>query len=130
MPLKKYISLPTARMQMAYSLSQYRDVAVLDFSTAGHGVFHYGHLPWIQPLPQNENLYTTHLTEIDLALGDNSRLVSAVEELAERGYTNLFLLPSSLGSVLGFDLQAMAEELSARFRIRILTVDSLSLIHI
>lgn len=124
MPLKKYVSLPTARMQMAYSLSQYRDVAVLDFSTAGHGVFHYGHLPWIQPLPQNENLYTTHLTEIDLALGDNSRLVSAVEELAERGYANLFLLPSSLGSVLGFDLQAMAEELSARFRIRILTVDS------
>ena len=52
------------------------------------------------------------LTEVDIALGNFSRLYTAAEEAARDGYKNILLLPSSIGSVLGFDFKAYAEDIS------------------
>ncbi len=124
MPVKKYAATPTARMQTLYAAAQYKDLAVLDFSTGGHGVYNNGHLPWITPWSEKTNIFSTHITEVDISLGDTSRLSRAAEELKQLGYKNIYLMPSSLASVLGFDLSALAAEISDTLGINAFTVPS------
>lgn len=116
--------MPCARMAICYHGAFYRDLAVLDFSTCGHGLYNYGHLSRLSSAPEIGPIYTTHLTEVDIALGDFSRLDRAVSELKEKGYKHIFLLPSSLGSVLGFDLESAATELSAKYGVEILFTEA------
>ncbi len=122
MPVKKYAATPTARMQTLYAASEYKDLAVLDFSTGGHGVYNNGHLPWITPWSDKRNIFSTHITEVDISLGDTSRLFRAAEELKKLGYKHIYLMPSSLASVLGFDLDALATEISDTLGINAFTV--------
>ena len=124
MPLRKYAATASARMQTLYAASRYKDLAVLDFSTSGHGVYNNGHLPWITHSSENANIFSTHITEVDISLGDTSRLFRAAEELKSRGYKYIYLMPSSLASVLGFDLKALASEISDKFGIDAFTVPS------
>ena len=49
MPLNKYAAFPSARMEAFYLASRYRDLAIIDFSTNGHGVYNYGHLMRLAP---------------------------------------------------------------------------------
>ena len=122
MPLIQYASFPSARMEAFYFASHYRDLAVIDFSTNGHGVYNFGHLIRLAPRKPDAALYSIRLTEIDIALGDFSRLYAAVEEAVRDGYINILLLPSSIGNVLGFDLKAYARDISDRLNIRMFTL--------
>lgn len=112
MPLNKYAAFPSARMEAFYLASRYRDLAIIDFSTNGHGVYNYGHLMRLAPGRAQSAFYSVPLTEVDIALGNFSRLYTAAEEAARDGYKNILLLPSSIGSVLGFDFKAYAEDIS------------------
>lgn len=112
MPLIQYACLPTARMEMFYSAMRYPDLAVLDFSMNGHALYNYGSLPWLSEQVVSRQSYSTHMTELDIALGDTGRLRRAAEELREKGFRQAFLMPSSVASVLGLDLKALCEELS------------------
>lgn len=122
MPLKKYAALPSARMQMYYAMSRCNDVAILDYSTDGHSVYNFGHLPYISAVRQgNDNAFCARISEVEIALGDHSKLHCAVKEIKEAGYENVFLMPSSLASVLGFDLASLSQELSALFSVNVFT---------
>ena len=109
MPLIQYACLPTARMEMFYSAMRYPDLAVLDFSMNGHALYNYGSLPWLSEQVVSRQSYSTHMTELDIALGDTGRLRRAAEELREKGFRQAFLMPSSVASVLGLDLKALCE---------------------
>lgn len=125
MPLIKYAALPTARMSIFCSASGYRDLAIVDFSTHGHGLYNYGHLLRLQPLLEEnteKRIFSTHLTEAEIALGDTSRLFRGVKEAADAGYRHVLLLPSAIAAVLGLDLEGYAAELSAAFGISVFTV--------
>lgn len=121
MPLIKYAAMPTARTETLNAAVNYGDLAVLDFSTNGHGVYNFGNLTRLFPFPEAKNIFSTHITEVDIALGDVKRLKKAVKELAQNGYKNIFIMPSSLASVLGFDLESYAEEISAEFGVNAFT---------
>ena len=99
MPLTKYAAFPSARMEAFYLASRYRDLAIIDFSTNGHGVYNYGHLMRLAPGRAQSAFYSVPLTEVDIALGNFSRLYTAAEEAARDGYKNILLLPSSISSV-------------------------------
>jgi len=61
-------------------------------------------------------LYSTHIGETDIAMGDTSRLTRAVEWVSKnQGIKTIFLLPSSVPEVIGTDLKALAQELSPQF---------------
>lgn len=125
MSLIKYAALPTARMSIFYLASYYNDLAIVDFSTSGHGLYNYGHLTRLEPLPAkniDQRIFSTHLMEVDIALGDTTRLVKAVEEAVNSGYNNILLLPSSISAVLGFDLEGYAVELSTKFDVNVFTI--------
>lgn len=122
MGLKKYSCMPTARMQMFYMTAQYPDLGILDFSTRGHAVFNYGHLGWTNPMPPGENLFSAQVSESDLITGSGKRLFSAVDEMMERGYRHIFLMPSSISQVMGIDLEGYAAEVRERTDVDIFTV--------
>lgn len=125
MPLVKYAALPTARMSIFYAAVVYRDLAVIDFSTNGHGLYNYGHLLRLQPFfPDNAaaRIFSTHITEVDIALGDRSRLDNAIREATEAGFRHILLMPSSIAAVLGFDLESDAVRLSRDFGVDVFTV--------
>lgn len=125
MSLIKYAAFPTARMSVFYMASDYADLAVIDFSTNGHGLYNYGHLPRLNPsVPYvlGKRIYSVHLTEVDIALGDTSRLFLAVEEAMNAGFRNVLLMPSSIAAVIGFDLDAYADEASRKFGINVFAV--------
>ncbi len=125
MPLIKYAALPTARMSVFYLASYYKDIAVVDFSTSGHALYNYGHLNRLEPLLENADrrIFSTHLSEVDIALGDTKRLYKATEEAVNSGYTNILLMPSSIASTLGLDLESYANELSNTFNVNVFTVN-------
>ncbi|MBS6474468.1 MAG: hypothetical protein KH354_00550 [Clostridiales bacterium] len=125
MSLIKYATFPTARMSVFYMVTGYKDLAVIDFSTNGHGLYHYGHLPRLQPYVPcdiEKRFFSTHLTEVDIALGDTHRLFRAVEEAVNSGYHHVLLMPSSIAAVLGLDLESYAAELSLAFGVNVFTV--------
>ena len=57
-------------------------------------------------------LYSTHIDETDISLGDTRRLNSAIAQIIEKDKPKIvFLLPSSVPTVIGTDLIAICEEL-------------------
>ncbi len=122
MGLKKYGCMPTARMQMFYMTAGYPDLGILDFSTRGHAVFNYGHLGWTNPMSAAENLFSAQVSEADLITGSSKKLFAAVEEMMERGYRHIFLMPSSISEVMGIDLEGYASEVREQTGADIFTV--------
>lgn len=112
MPLKKYAAMPSGRMAALFAVAEYEDMAVLDFSTRGHGLFNYGHMPWLIPSLQKNGLYTTHISETEAVLGDSSRLTEAAREAVANGYKAALLVPSAMGGVLGYDFYELAQRAS------------------
>lgn len=124
MPVVKYAAFPTARIEAFNQTTQYTDLATLDFSTQGHGVYNYGNLTRLEPLPVFKTAYSTHITEVDIALGDMTKLKNAVKSLADNGYKNVYLMQSSLASVLGIDLNSCAEECAREFGVNVFTSET------
>lgn len=128
MPLHKYTSLPTARMEMFYAATRYPDLAVLEFSTSGHALLNYGHLLRLdsgivikndsQTLQNAYEIqssgrpcgFTANPSETEIILGDDDTLCSALEILAKSGFKHIFLLPSAIHSVIGsYPIERIAE---------------------
>lgn len=121
MPLKKFAALPTARMQIFYTISRLKDVAILDHSTGGHSVYHCGQLPYVGFSDHRDNVFCTQISDVEIALGDHSKLTAAVKEIVAAGYRDLFIMPSSLAGVLGLDLESFAADLSEEFSVNVFT---------
>ena len=47
MPVNKYAALITGRSQTFINALSVKDLAVLDFSTAGHAVYNLGHIGYV-----------------------------------------------------------------------------------
>lgn len=66
MPLNKYGIFPNGRINLYNHFIMFNDVAILDFSTCGHGVFDYGNLSRLFYQKLDKHSYTADLNEIDL----------------------------------------------------------------
>ena len=89
-----------------------------------HHIFQHRSLR-LQPFfPDNAaaRIFSTHITEVDIALGDRSRLDNAIREAVEAGFRHILLMPSSIAAVLGFDLESDAVRLSRDFGVDVFTV--------
>ena len=111
MPVNKYAALITGRSQTFINALSVKDLAVLDFSTAGHAVYNLGHIGYVDLTEYHGGAFSASLDETSLALGCDAALFAAAREIKNKGFSNIFLMPSSLGAVLGFDLKALAENL-------------------
>ena len=106
MGLYKYYSIPSDRMGALWTLLSIRGACILEFGTAGTTRFALNNFHKMKGV-QNSQLYTTHLDENDIAMGDVSRMDKAVDDIVNEGLaTNKFLMSSTVSSVIGIDLAA------------------------
>lgn len=106
MGLYKYYSIPSDRMGALWTLLSIRGACILEFGTAGTTRFALNNFHKMKGV-QNGQLYTTHLDENDIAMGDVSRMDKAIDDIVNEGLaTNIFLMSSTVSSVIGIDLEA------------------------
>lgn len=114
MGLYKTTPLQSGRMGTLWCLSGIRESAVVEYGCMGHMV--YGRTFLHRLGSQGSRLYSTHISETDITMGDTGRLKRAVAQVSEMDDIRvIFLLASSTPEVAGVDLEAAALELSAVF---------------
>jgi len=103
------------RMGALWTLSTIRGAAVIEFGCMGHMA--YGRTFLHRMGADGAGLFSTHLKETDIALGDVTRLHEAVRQvIEEERIKTIFLIPSSVPEIIGIDLPAIAIELSAKYQ--------------
>lgn len=99
MPLNKYGTFPNGRINIFNHYILFDDVAILDFSTCGHGVYDYGNLSRLFYQRIDKSCYNANLNEIDLSLGQTEKAFSACEEIIkDKNIKHIFIMPSALSS--------------------------------
>lgn len=104
----------SGRMGSLWCLSGIAQSAVIEFGCMGHMA--YGRTFLHRMGSYGGKLYSTHIGETDIAMGDTSRLTRAVEWVSEnQGIKTIFLPSSSVPEVIGIDLKALAQEMTPQF---------------
>jgi nitrogenase molybdenum-iron protein alpha/beta subunit len=101
----------SGRMGTLWTLSSIRGAAVIEYGCMGHTL--YGRVFLNQAgIWEGGKLYSTHIDETDIAMGDTSRLSWTIAQVVEQDKPRIiFLLPSSVPEVIGTDLPALCREL-------------------
>jgi len=124
MPIEKYVSPITSRMAVFENLINLKNCAVIDYSTMGHGLYNYGYIPRLTSQDTPIKSFMTHISETDIVLGSTKKLYQAVEELiSEYNFDAIFIMPSAIASVIGFDLKGVSRDLTAKFNKPIISFD-------
>lgn len=104
MALCRYLPVPSDRMGVIWSLLTIKESVVLEYGPAGTTHFSMGLFSNLG-IDQENQLFTTHLDEEDVVMGDSSRLVSAVKEIDENLKPKvIFVIASSISSMIGTDV--------------------------
>lgn len=123
MPLNKYGIFPNGRINLYNHFIMFNDVAVLDFSTCGHGVFDYGNLSRLFYQKLDKHSYTADLNEIDLSLGQvNKAFLTCEEIIKNKDFKHIFIMPSSLSVTLGFDINALCYDIQEKYHVNTSTI--------
>lgn len=103
----RYLPTPSDRMGLLWTLLSIKDGIILELGPSG--TTHYS-VESISELgiPMGENLYSTHIDEDNIIMGDTTRFEEAIVELdAERNPDCIFLMGSSLTSVIATDMNGI-----------------------
>lgn len=123
MPLNKYGIFPNGRINLYNHFIMFKDVAILDFSTCGHGVFDYGNLSRLFYQKIDKHSYTADLNEIDLSLGQvNKAFLTCEEIIKNKDFKHIFIMPSSLSVTLGFDINALCYDIQEKYHVNTSTI--------
>lgn len=118
MSLCRFYPAPSDRMAIIWSLMPVKDAVVLEYGPAGTTHFGgglYGSLG----LELGKTLFTTHISEDDVIMGDVSRLENAILEIDQAYHPRIiFVVAAAVIAVIGTDIagvcQYMQEQVSAR----------------
>lgn len=118
MSLCRFYPSPSDRMAIIWSLMPIGDAVVLEYGPAGTTHFGAG-LYSSLGIELNKSLYTTHISEDDVIMGDVSRLESAILEIDKTYHPKIiFVVASAVIAVIGTDIagvcQYMQEQVDAR----------------
>lgn len=123
MPLNKYGIFPNGRINLYNHFIMFNDVAILDFSTCGHGVFDYGNLSRLFYQKLDKHSYTADLNEINLSLGQvNKAFLTCEEIIKNKDFKHIFIMPSSLSVTLGFDINALCYDIQEKYHVNTSTI--------
>ncbi|UNC93075.1 nitrogenase component 1 [Candidatus Contubernalis alkaliaceticus] len=108
--LYKYFPLPSDRMGVLWTLAPIKDACILEYGPAG--TTHYA----VEGLMQlntelKARLYTTHIDENDIIMGDSSRLKVTIKEIDQQYKPPvIFVLASTISSVVGIDILSICQD--------------------
>lgn len=105
----------SGRMGTLWTLAPIRGAALIEYGCMGHML--YGRVFLNQAgIVDGCRLYSTHIDETDISMGDTSRLERALAEIVRKDQPRIvFLLPSAVPSVIGTDLTALCMELQPAY---------------
>lgn len=115
MGLHKFRPPMSGRMGTLWTLGSIRDTALVEYGCMGHML--YGRV-FLNRAGISEacKLYSTHIDETDISMGDTGRLNRVIEEVIGRDQPKIvFLLPSAVPTVIGTDLPALCRELQPSY---------------
>lgn len=105
----------SGRMGTLWTLATIRNAALVEYGCMGHML--YGRVFLNQAgVSDGCKLYSTHIDETDISMGDTGRLHRTVAEVVKQDAPRvIFLLPSSVPTVIGTDLPAICRELQPEY---------------
>lgn len=115
MGLHQFTPPMSGRMGTLKTLATIRDAALIEYGCMGHLL--YGRVFLNQAgVWEGCKLYSTHIDEADISLGDTGRLARSIAEVAGRDQPRvIFLLPSAVPTIIGTDLPAICRELQPEY---------------
>lgn len=107
MQLYKYLPPASDRMGALWALSSLREAAVLEYGPAG--TTHYAIEGFMQlNADMQARLFTTHMDETDIVMGDSTRLEDTLREVdTVYAPSVIFVVASSISSIIGTDLETI-----------------------
>lgn len=123
MSLTRYLPLPSDRMGILWSLLSVDGSIVVEYGPAGTTHFSmslYGELG----VDHENRLFTTHMSEEDVIMGDVSRLEQAIAEVDEAYEPKvIFVVASSITAVIGTDLKGVCNYMQDKVRARLIGLE-------
>lgn len=115
MGIHKFKPPMSGRMGTLWTLAPIRGAALIEYGCMGHML--YGRVFLHRAgVVDGCKLYSTHIDEADISLGDTRRLERSLEEIVRQDRPRVvFLLPSAVPAVIGTDLPALCWELQPRY---------------
>lgn len=123
MSLCRYLPVPSDRMGIVWSLLTVKDSIVLEYGPAGTTHFSMGLYGGLG-IDFQQRLFTTHMSEDDVVMGDVTRLEEAIVEL-DNSYNPkvIFVLASSTSSVIGTDIKGVCNYMQGEVKARLISFE-------
>ena len=124
MSLCRYLPTPSDRMAIMWTLLRVGDAIVLEYGPAGTTHYCMG-LFGSMGISPNQTLFTTHMSEDDVVMGDVTRLEEAIVEL-DRNYAPkvIFVIASAITAVIGTDLKGVCSYMQERVNARLIAMEN------
>lgn len=118
MSLCRFLPTPSDRMGILWSLLTIENSIILEYGPAGTTHYSVGFFGKMN-LGKENRLFTTHMSEDDVIMGDISRLEDAIREIDETFAPKvMFVVASSVSAVIGTDIKGvcnyMQQEVNAK----------------
>lgn len=124
MSLHRYLPTPSDRMGVIWTLLTIKDAVVLEYGPAGTTHFSIGAYGSMG-LHTEHRIFTTHLSEDDIIMGDVSRLENAIREIDENYHPRMiFIVSSAVVSIIGADIKGVCKYMQTETEARLIPVDT------
>ena len=120
MSITRFLPQPSDRMGMLWSLLNIEDSVIVEYGPAGTTHYSMGLFGELG-IEQENRLFTTHLREEDVVMGDTSRLEKALAEVDDNFHPSvIFVVASSCSEVIGTDLRGVCTMVQPRVKARLI----------
>lgn len=123
MSLCRNYPIPSNRMAVMWSLMPIKDAVVLEYGPAGtthFGAGFYGSFG----INLENSLFTTHISEDDIIMGDVTRLEKAIVEVDESYKPKvIFIVASAVIAVIGTDIKGVCKYMSDKVNAKLICFD-------
>ncbi|MGL5086020.1 MAG: nitrogenase component 1, partial [Clostridium sp.] len=124
MELYKYFPVASDRMGIVWTLSTIEGACILEFGPAG--TTHYA-VESIGSLNGEDKarIYSTHMSESDLTFGNTERLKKSLLEIDVNIKPKyIFVMASSLSSIIGIDIQSVCIEIGEEINAKLIPIET------
>lgn len=123
MSLCRYLPVPSDRMGIVWSLLSVNDSIILEYGPAGTTHFSMGFYGTLG-VDWQQRLFTTHMNEDDVVMGDVTRLEEAIIEL-DQSYEPkvIFVVASSISAVIGTDIKGVCNYMQKEVKTRLIAFE-------
>jgi Nitrogenase molybdenum-iron protein, alpha and beta chains len=123
MSLTRFLPIPSDRMGILWTLLNIDDSVIVEYGPAGTTHYSMGLFGELG-IEQENRLFTTHMREEDVVMGDTSRLEKAILEVDENFSPKvIFVSASSCSAVIGTDLRGVCTMVQPKIRAKLVAFE-------